>query len=258
MNAKGKMLIFLWFWLGAWTDSLQGQAVHQEALGAFPIPKMSLPEELARHGIRQHPDIGLSYTQAKACIKSRLQQLLAEEQGVTAENTFTDLLVNTLIPYWYGTPWSFEGHTATPRTGEIACGYFVSTTLLHLGLKVNRYRLAQQSPIHEAKSLAIDLEKVLSIAAEPAEAIAAIKKGTKTGIYFIGFDASHVGFLLNQAGHLYLIHSNYLDAQGVVIERIAESAVFASYDRFYLVPLSANPRLVQKWLNAENLTVITE
>ncbi|WMJ72126.1 hypothetical protein RCC89_02925 [Cytophagaceae bacterium ABcell3] len=49
---------------------------------------------------------------------------------------FSDYLVNKLIPYWYGTKWDFEGHTDVPGKGEIACGYFVSTTLnLDYGLE---------------------------------------------------------------------------------------------------------------------------
>src|SRR5687768_5014531 len=61
----------------------------------------------------------------------------------------TDLLVDRIIPYWIGTPWSFEGHTSIPNSGKIACGYFVSTTLLDLGFNLNRYTFAQQAPENE-------------------------------------------------------------------------------------------------------------
>ena len=55
---------------------------------------------------------------------------------------FDNALVNDIIPFWYGTKWSFEGHTNKPNDGEIACGYFVSTTLKDVGLNINRYHLA--------------------------------------------------------------------------------------------------------------------
>lgn len=224
-----------------------------------PLP-LTLEEELMANGIRLFPDSSLSYTQAKMQSRQLLQQLASSTNipgGI--DSVFVELLANTLIPYWYGTPWSFEGHTAKPGVGEIACGYFISTTLKDLGLRLNRYRLAQQAPIHEAKSLAIDTNLLQVIEGEELHLnIQQIQERTSPGIYFLGFDASHVGFLMNRNGKIYLIHSNYLAAKGVMIERIEESEVFASYRRFYLVPLSGNPGLRQKWLNTEHLAIVTE
>lgn len=55
-----------------------------------------------------------------------------------AKHKMVSHLLDSIIPFWYKTVWSFEGHSEVPRQGEIACGYFVSTTLLHAGLKLNR------------------------------------------------------------------------------------------------------------------------
>src|SRR5690606_907796 len=68
---------------------------------------------------------------------------------------FTLKLLNEIIPYWYGTEWDFEGHTAIPNEGKIACGYFVSTTLRDMGLNINRYKLAQQHGLNEARTIAL-------------------------------------------------------------------------------------------------------
>lgn len=225
----------------------------------IPTPTISLEAELLSHGIQQFPDTSLSYTQMKQQVKQIREQLISAGPNISTDSVFTELLVNQIFPFWYGTPWSFEGHMAKPRAGEVACGYFVSTTLLHLGLNLNRYRLAQQLPIHEAKSLAIDTNMLLTLELEnTAKHIADLHSRTEEGIYFIGFDASHVGFLLNRANKIYLIHSNYLDAKGVMIERIEESEVFAAYGRFYLVPLSKNPGLLKRWLEREEIIVYTE
>ena len=59
----------------------------------------------------------------------------------TIQAQFTDFLLNAIIPHWYGTPWDFNGHTSIPNQGEIACGYFVSTTLRDIGLKLNRFKM---------------------------------------------------------------------------------------------------------------------
>ncbi len=99
-----------------------------------------------------------TYSATKAAVNRRRQALnTAYEAGrITLDSVrqaFTNTLLDDIIPYWYGTDWSFEGHTTVPRSGQIACGYFVSTTLLDAGLRLNRFRLAQQAPEVEATML---------------------------------------------------------------------------------------------------------
>lgn len=53
------------------------------------------------------------------------------------------IITDSLMPCWYGTPWDFNGCTADPGKGSIACGYFVTTVLRDAGLQLNRIRLAQ-------------------------------------------------------------------------------------------------------------------
>jgi hypothetical protein len=169
---------------------------------------------------------------------------------------FEKSLLNKIIPFWEGTEWSFEGHTSKPKSGSISCGYFVSTTLQDVGLNLNRYKLAQQSPINEAKSLAL-VSEVKEISERlTADNISAIKKYLKEGIHFIGFDESHVGFVLKKNDDLYLIHSNYVNAVGVEIEPIEKSEVFNSYNKFYLVELSTNEKLLNHWINKEQIEII--
>ncbi len=207
-------------------------------------------------GINLEIDSALSYRQIKAQVKETLDQLSRQQMPLDAlGKTFTSLLVNKLIPYWYGTSWSFEGHTAVPGQGEIACGYFVSTTLQDMGVQLNRYQLAQQSPINEARTIAIDSSVLVVEEGTTKANIAYLSKQTQPGIYFIGFDQNHVGYLLNREGYLFLIHSNYQEARGVEIERIEESKVFSSYSRFYLAEISTNAALLKKWLMGDRIEV---
>lgn len=171
---------------------------------------------------------------------------------------FKTSLVNRIIPFWEGTEWSFEGHTSTPGKGQIACGYFVSTTLKDVGVNLNRYRLAQQSPINEANSLALNAKVIAISENSKEENISKINATLKNGIHFIGFDSSHVGYLLKEKGQLYLIHSNYIDSKGVEIEKIELSAVFASYNRYYIVELSTNEKLLKSWMNGNEIKVINK
>jgi hypothetical protein len=170
------------------------------------------------------------------------------------KTAFTNQLVDKIIPHWYGTPWSFGGHTAIPNQGKIACGYFISTTLRDMGINLNRYKLAQKSPIDEAKMLSCGsvINKVVQDTSE--KAFEEIDCLTKEGLYFIGFDEGHVGYLLKREGELFLIHSNYLSPVSVCMETLKESRVFKSFTKFHLVAISHNDTLLQRWL--DNGTVL--
>jgi len=161
---------------------------------------------------------------------------------------FTNHLVDRIIPHWYGTPWSFEGHTDVPNQGKIACGYFISTTLRDMGIKLNRYKLAQKSPIDEAKIISCGAAITSVVQESPEKAFEEIDRLTKEGLHFIGFDTGHVGYLLKRNGELYLIHSNYYSPGSVCIERLQESRVFNSFSKFHLVDISNNDVLIKRWL----------
>ena len=92
-------------------------------------------------GIQTKPN-ELSYENLRETINSdKIALLQAYQSDLISMDSigeyFEKQIVNGIVPYWYGTPWSFEGHTNQPHQGEIACGYFVSTTLKHMGLNIN-------------------------------------------------------------------------------------------------------------------------
>ncbi len=201
-------------------------------------------------------DQGKSYTLVLREIKAQKNEFRGKNIAPDSLATvFTNALLNRVLPFWEGTEWSFEGHTAVPKKGKIACGYFVSTTLRDVGINLNRYRLAQLSPIDEAKNLALQKEVITVTENSVEKSIASINDTLKNGIHFIGFDTSHVGYLLKQNEQSYIIHSNYINSEGVIIEKIEESPVFSSYDRFYLVEISTNGRILQHWVNGTELVI---
>ncbi|WP_149303143.1 hypothetical protein [Pareuzebyella sediminis] len=164
-------------------------------------------------------------------------------------SAFADHLVDQIIPHWYGTPWSFGGHTDIPNQGKIACGYFISTTLRDMGINLNRYTLAQKSPADEAKMISCGAVITEVHQDTPKRAYEAIDQLTNEGLYFIGFDEGHVGYLLKREGELFLIHSNYLSPVSVCMEALEDSRVFRSFKKFHLVPISHNDTLLQRWLD---------
>ena len=78
-----------------------------------------------------------SYTSIKNNVNTSRKQLsqsykIATNKSETLNqirDKFTTYLVRDIIPQWYGTKWSFDGYSEIPKSGSIACGYFVSTSL---------------------------------------------------------------------------------------------------------------------------------
>lgn len=204
-------------------------------------------------------DFDASYATSKKTVtttKSRIRLDRISEDSLS--HIFTNLLTEQIIPYWIGTPWSFEGHTSEPGSGEIACGYFVSTTLKDVGFNLDRYKFAQQLPIREAKTLAIGKPLLEINNNSTTERITILKDKLKEGIYFIGFDQSHVGYIQKKGNELFVIHSNYISSEGVVIERIKDSRVFSYYTRIYITDISRNADLMKKWVKGEAMDVVTK
>lgn len=177
----------------------------------------------------------------------------SEKQQIidTARYIFTDYLLNDIIPHWYGTEWDFNGYTNTPNKGFIACGYFVSTTLKHMGLNIDRYKLAQQGPHNEAKTFEQDSNLLyfntdtLFETNEIYNFYKNLEAKLKPGLYFVGLDC-HVGYLLSKNHKLYFIHSNYI-AGYVMAERIFKSAAFRS-SVYYIADITHNDDLIRKWI----------
>ncbi|MEN8929232.1 MAG: hypothetical protein ABF242_09945 [Flavobacteriales bacterium] len=169
-----------------------------------------------------------------------------------AQSTFTSALLNEIIPHWYGTEWDFNGYTAKPNEGKIACGYFVSTTLRDMGLNLNRYDLAKKGPKDEAKSIAISPENLISFSEDESEHLL---DSINNGLYFIGLD-NHVGYLYKHNSITYFIHSNYLENK-VMIELTKTSEAFMSLT-YYLANISENDLLIEKWLTKESIKIVTD
>ncbi len=166
---------------------------------------------------------------------------------------FSQNLLNKIIPYWYGTEWDFNGYTAIPNQGVIACGYFVSTTLRDMGLNVNRYQLARQNPENEAKTVSINKENSFTLKRDDFHSLDALLNKIKKGLYFVGLN-SHVGYLYKNKHATYFIHSNYIQDQ-VMIEMATHSMAFES-DIYYLSKISNNRIFALSWIQNKEIKII--
>ncbi len=172
---------------------------------------------------------------------------------IAAGQYFEKAILDSIMPHWYGTPWEFIGHTNTPGVGEVACGYLVSTTLRHMGVQVNRYKMAQQSAMSEAITLCRAPEEVTVFRDESYQTeISTICKDLEDGLYLVGL-SNHVGYFLKRDGGTYFIHSDYVSG-AVRFESAAKSEAFGS-DIYCFAAISTNLYLMEKWLTGEPVTV---
>ena len=71
--------------------------------------------------------------------KAQYQQSINKTEVIKlARASFIKLLEKDFFSIWNGTQWDFYGTTQVPQRGEIACGYFVTTVLRDMGVKIDR------------------------------------------------------------------------------------------------------------------------
>lgn len=172
---------------------------------------------------------------------------------VAAGKLLEESMTKGSFHYWLGTEWDFNGTTDIPKKGEIACGYFVSTTLKHLGFNLNRYKLAQKGSYDEEVYLC-GKETIHTLRNKTQQDLKTyFEDHLEQGLYMIGL-ANHVGYLFYDGKELYFIHSNYGSPDCVVIEPFISSEVSNS-DIFCVAPLSNNKELMRKWIENEFIPV---
>ena len=177
-------------------------------------------------------------------LDSSIKKLRNLSSDSIISESFYFVMTDSVFPDWMGTKWDFNGISNVPSKGMIACGYFVSTTLKHVGFNLNRYRLAQQ-----AASKVIDVlcgeNKMKSVL--EADIIQKLKGRGNNRLYVVGLDY-HVGFLALENDSVYFIHSDYFNGK-VVCEKASESISFSSTNAYVYGELTNNPLLFTRWKN---------
>jgi len=191
-----------------------------------------------------------TYSQIREEIKRQLYRYRTQPE-VSKDSIRTYLLnqfENKVYPHWVGTKWAYEGHTNTPGTDkEIACGYFVSTTLKHMHFQWNRYELAKMYSLNIVEKTCQDLKTY-------TDKTNLIKKvlSAPDNLYIIGLD-SHVGFILKTNKMVWFVHSNYYGAQGPIKELASVSPALNDSQTYYLGTFFTDKN-IGKWLQGETFT----
>jgi hypothetical protein len=198
------------------------------------------------------PKPTISYPKVKArCEAMRLQlatEGVKDSTIIQAKSFLYQQLTQHIWPAWYGTDWDFNGISNEPGKGEIACGYFVSTTLKHAGFRLNRYRLAQQAASEICKALAPEMLRFNSL--ESLQKHLDAQSGEH--LYVLGLDY-HVGFIQQRDSMYSFTHSSYYDPVQVVDEKFDRSAALQYSSVYVLASLCGEDDLVKKWLSGRQV-----
>lgn len=182
-----------------------------------------------------------TYSQFKDSVGILLQSI--DRNDIESKsNLLYNLISKGLVQHWVGTPWDFNGTTRTPNQGYIACGYFVTNTLSDLGFEIQRVKLAQVASSEMIKTLCIETKWLSGF----DNFNAYMNKQNKNAIYIVGLDF-HTGFIIKNGDETYFFHSNYIQAEGVILERIEQSKALLNNQAFFIGNLTANKELLKAW-----------
>lgn len=173
--------------------------------------------------------------------KAKKNKTLILSQAGQSLNT---MVTNKISPYWIGTPWSFNGTSSKPKSGSIACGYFVTTVLEHAGFKLNRYRLAQMASETMILRFTKRVKRYRQV--DFKKFLASIKKWG-IGLYVVGLD-NHTGFIQYDGKHIYFIHSAFAWPFTVQKQLAKKSSILEVSEYRVLGRLDNDKSLIKKWL----------
>ncbi|HTI57410.1 hypothetical protein [Mucilaginibacter sp.] len=184
----------------------------------------------------------VAYNDFKKSVNS-YKNLLINHPTKDIGNYLFKLIDEDIYNYWSGTPWDFYGTTQQPKTGSIACGYFVTNTLTDLGFKIDRIGLAEVRSGDMIKKLCVGIKSFNSLnklnrylAEQPANSI-----------FIIGLDF-HTGYIIKNSTGCYFFHSNYVKKEGVIKEKINVSKALSANKFFMIGSLTTNKKLLRKWV----------
>jgi hypothetical protein len=135
----------------------------------------------------------------------------------SAQNLLVRFIDDEIFPYWYYTPWNFYGTTQVPKSGTIACGYFVTTVLRDVGFDIPRVKWAQLPSEGIILKFCREIKRFHD---RPVSEVIDYIKKKPDAVYVVGLDC-HVGFIVKYQGKIQFVHSNYYHPEiGVMSENL--------------------------------------
>jgi hypothetical protein len=171
-----------------------------------------------------------------------------------ARDYLLSALLEQLMPAWYGTRWSWNGHSERPREGGIACGFFVTTILRDAGFRLNRIAMGRQPAENIIKNLT-DEPNIRRYSNRPISQVKQEITEWGRGLYIVGLDL-HVGFVAcDGVGPPRFIHSSVYWPAEVVCEDI-DTENPLKHSRYRVFGRILTDRMIVKWLRSERFPLV--
>lgn len=196
--------------------------------------------------IRKHLESGrieLASELDKCVTESAKKKVYSKARALLVET-----MVDSLFVCWYGTGWDFNGTTTTPRDGDIACGYFVTTLIQHAGFDLQRTKLAQCASSSMINTLCAKSD-VKIISNNQVQKVKDHILSKPDGIFILGLD-SHTGFVVKSGTTLRFVHSNYaFGTDKVESEDFDKSTAIQENGYFVIGNFTGSDSTIIKWLH---------
>lgn len=189
----------------------------------------------------------IQITKRKLFIKYPSLTSLNKKSNIDEISEFwVSLISNELYDKWKNTPWDYNGTADRPDHGAIACGYFVTTILRDMDLKINRSKLAICASSVMMKSL-VPHQKIRNLSYMSYSDFNSELKNSGKGVYIIGLDF-HTGFIVNDGTENWFIHSYYVKRRGVIKEAVLDSWALRSSKTRWIISLTNDKEFLYKWM----------
>lgn len=191
-------------------------------------------------------------TRARTAYRSAKGDEARKKALAAARSEVHTLIVDDIIPAWFGTKWDFNGTSQVPGEGEIACGYFVSTVLRDAGFDVQRIKLAQQAAEKIVLTLS-ETDEITRLSRPSREEVVRTVREAGDGLYVVGLDF-HVGFLVADGDRVDFCHSSYVDPPLAVVcqDALTDPALASDY---YVIGRILSDEMMEAWLTKAPIRV---
>lgn len=182
--------------------------------------------------------------------RNEAERLAAEHDA----RVILEMALPEMMRCWLGTPWDFNGTASLPGEEGIACGYYVATVLRDAGFRLDRYQLAKQ-PSENILRTFLDRASCVLTVGRSYDAFADEMDAAEPGIYLVGLD-THVAFIVvGRDDGFRFIHASGSDPWSVVDEGRDEAVVLQRSRWRMLGNITAEPKVIRRWLHGERFVV---